>query len=172
MFVDGGQVALLFVEDLELEEGSEIVWTGEEEFEHAIRRAHPCFYSFGEKGKKGVEDANSFKRARTLVRLLFHHRRVRVSITRLLPLPKSLKKERKKKNSKMSDIQLNPPLRIQPTTAKSISAKSANARVSQFLDDYQERHVSARTQGDKTIVAQLQKLTNALAQEQAIRKTK
>lgn len=72
----------------------------------------------------------------------------------------------------MSDIQLNPPLRIQPTVTKNLSAKSAQARVSQFLDDYQERHVSARKQGDSTIIAQLQKLANALAQEQAMRKTK
>jgi hypothetical protein len=71
----------------------------------------------------------------------------------------------------MWDVQLNPPLRIQPTATKNISAKSARARVSQFLDDYQDRHVSARTQGDSTIIAQLQKLANALAQEQAMRKT-
>ena len=73
---------------------------------------------------------------------------------------------------KMSDVQLNPPLRIQPTTARNILAKSAQTRVSQFLDDYQERHVSARTQGDSTIIAQLQKLADALAQEQAARKVK
>ena len=72
----------------------------------------------------------------------------------------------------MSDVQLNPPLRIQPATAKNLSAEDAQACVSQFLDDYQERHVSARTQGDSTIIAQLQKLANALAQEQAARKTK
>jgi hypothetical protein len=72
----------------------------------------------------------------------------------------------------MSDVQLNPPLRIQPTTAKKIPAKSAQARVSQFLDDYQERHVSARTQGDNTIIVQLQKLADALTQEQAMRKAK
>jgi len=72
----------------------------------------------------------------------------------------------------MSDVQLNPPLRIQPATAKKISAKSAQAHVSQFLDDHQERHVSARTQGDSTIIAQLQKLADALAQEQAMRKSK
>ena len=72
----------------------------------------------------------------------------------------------------MSDVQLNPPLRIQPTAAKKIPAKSAQARVSQFLDDYQERHVSARTQADSTIVAQLQKLAAALVQEQAMRKVK
>jgi hypothetical protein len=72
----------------------------------------------------------------------------------------------------MSDVQLNPPLRIQPTAAKKILAKSAQARVSQFLDEYQERHVSARTQADSTIIAQLQKLADALAQEQAMRKVK
>jgi len=70
----------------------------------------------------------------------------------------------------MSDVQLNPPLRIQPTATRKIPAKSAQARVSQFLDDYQERHVSARTQGDSTIIAQLQKLADALTQEQAMRK--
>lgn len=72
----------------------------------------------------------------------------------------------------MSDIQLNSPLRIQPTAARKITAKSAQARVSQFLDDYQERHVSARTQGDSTIIAQLQKLADALTQEQAMKKGK
>ena len=72
----------------------------------------------------------------------------------------------------MSDVPLNPPLRIQPAAAKKIPAKSAQARVSQFLDDYQDRHVSARTQGDSTIIAQLQKLADALAQEQGMRKTK
>jgi hypothetical protein len=72
----------------------------------------------------------------------------------------------------MSDIQLNPPLRIQQTAAKNLSAEDAQASVSHFLDDYQERHVSARTQGDSTIVAQLHKLTDALAQEQAMGKTK
>ena len=72
----------------------------------------------------------------------------------------------------MSDIQLNSPLRIQPTAARKITAKSTQARVSQFLDDYQERHVSARTQGDSTIIAQLQKLADALTQEQAMKKGK
>ena len=72
----------------------------------------------------------------------------------------------------MSDIQLNPPLRIQPTASKNLSAEDAQACVSQFLDDYQDRHVSARTQGDSAIVAQLQKLANALAQEQGLGKTK
>ena len=72
----------------------------------------------------------------------------------------------------MSDVPLNPPLRIQPAEMRKIAAKSAQARVSQFLDDYQERHVSARTQGDSTIIAQLQKLADALTQEQAMRKTK
>ena len=70
----------------------------------------------------------------------------------------------------MSD--LNPPLRIQPTTAKKIPAKTAQARVSQFLDDYQERHAAARTQGDNTIIAQLRKLADALAQERAMGKAK
>lgn len=91
----------------------------------------------------------------------------RVSITRATKSYQILPK-----NLRMSDIQLNPPLRIQPTTAKNVSAKSAQARVSQFLDDYQQRHVLARTQGDKTIVAQLQKLADALTQEQAMRKKK
>ena len=43
MFVDGGYVAFLFVEELELEEGSEITWTGDEEFEQTLGRAHPFF---------------------------------------------------------------------------------------------------------------------------------
>ena len=102
-----------------------------------------------------------------LVRLPFRTTRIRtvISITRS-PLLNRLKKK------KMSDVQLNPPLRIQPTTAKKIPAKSAQARVSQFLDDYQERHVLARTQGDSTVIAQLQKLSDALAQEQVMRKSK
>ena len=99
--------------------------------------------------------------AALLVRLLSAD----VSITSSRRLNISLSK-------KMSDIQLNPPLRIQPTSAKKILAKSAQARVSQFLDDYQERHVSARTQGDSAIVAQLQKLADALEQEQTMRKAK
>ena len=101
-----------------------------------------------------------------LVRLPFRTTRIRtvISITRS-PLLNRLKR-------KMSDVQLNPPLRIQPTTAKKIPAKSAQARVSQFLDDYQERHVLARTQGDSTVIAQLQKLSDALAQEQVMRKSK
>jgi len=72
----------------------------------------------------------------------------------------------------MTDVPLNPPLRIQPTATRKIAAKSAQTRVSQFLGDYQERHVSARTQGDATIIAQLQKLADALTQEQATKKTK
>jgi len=55
---------------------------------------------------------------------------------------------------------------------KKISTASAQARVSHFLDDHQERHALARTQGDSTIIAQLQKLAHALEQEQATRKTK
>ena len=72
----------------------------------------------------------------------------------------------------MSDVQLNPPLRIQPTAAKKIPAKSTQARVSQFIDDYQERHALAKTQADNTIIAQLRKLADALTQEQAVRKSK
>jgi hypothetical protein len=68
----------------------------------------------------------------------------------------------------MSDVQLNPPLRIQPTASKNLSAEGTQASVSLFLDDYHERHVSARTQGDSNIIAQLQKLANALAQERAV----
>ena len=39
--MDGGQVPFPFVEELELDEGSEIVGVGEEELEQATRRTHP-----------------------------------------------------------------------------------------------------------------------------------
>ena len=42
--MDGGYVTFLFVEELELDEGSEIVWAGEEELEQAARRTHPFFF--------------------------------------------------------------------------------------------------------------------------------
>ena len=125
--------------------------------------------TWGERGKREVGKMQIAISGRTLlVRLLsVDVSKSRVSITRATKSYQILPK-----NLRMSDIQLNPPLRIQPTTAKNISAKSSQVRVSQFLDDYQQRHVSARTQGDKTIVAQLQKLADALTQEQAMRKTK
>ena len=44
VFLDGGQVACRRVPDLELEEGTEIVWAGEEELEQATRRTHPFFF--------------------------------------------------------------------------------------------------------------------------------
>jgi len=45
VFLDGGQVACRRVPKLELEEGPEIVWAGEEELEQAFGRAH-LFFSF------------------------------------------------------------------------------------------------------------------------------
>lgn len=57
VFADGFEVALLFVEELELNEGSEIVRVGEEELEQATRRIHPfsaliCLER-GRRGRKG-----------------------------------------------------------------------------------------------------------------------
>ena len=50
MLADGGQIALLFVEEFELDEGSEIAWVGEEEFEQTSRRVHPLFFLSGWRG--------------------------------------------------------------------------------------------------------------------------
>jgi hypothetical protein len=44
VFVDGGEVSLLFVEELELEEGAEIVWVSEEQLEQTSGRAHYFFF--------------------------------------------------------------------------------------------------------------------------------
>lgn len=34
--MDGGQVTLVFVEELELDEGADIAWVGDEEFEQTV----------------------------------------------------------------------------------------------------------------------------------------
>ena len=141
------------MEELELDKGLKIAWAGKEEFEQAFRRAH-LFLEGGGEGRRRMQVGRDTSRTTSLRERGDH------------PAAKLLSRK------KMSDVQLNPPLRIQPATAKKISAKSAQAHVSQFLDDHQERHVSARTQGDSTIIAQLQKLADALAQEQAMRKSK
>lgn len=68
------------------------------------------------------------------------------------------------------DVAITPPLRVQPTSAQNISSKAVQGQVDQFLSDFQTRHTLARTQGDATIFAQLQKLTGALKQERRIKK--
>jgi len=72
----------------------------------------------------------------------------------------------------MPDVQLNPPLRIQSTATRKTQQNRPRLSFPIFLDDYQERHASSRTQGDNTIIAQLQKLADALTEEQAMRQTK
>lgn len=68
------------------------------------------------------------------------------------------------------DIAITPPLRVQPTSSLHVSSKAVQAQVDQFLSDFQTRHTLARTQGDATIYAQLQKLTGALKQERRMKK--
>ncbi|KAI0041830.1 hypothetical protein FA95DRAFT_650145 [Auriscalpium vulgare] len=57
-----------------------------------------------------------------------------------------------------------PPLRISSTSSKSLSAKSAQTSLVQFLGDFQERS-SALNGGDNTVMVQLQKLSKALEEE-------
>ncbi|EGN96960.1 hypothetical protein SERLA73DRAFT_185219 [Serpula lacrymans var. lacrymans S7.3] len=59
------------------------------------------------------------------------------------------------------DESLRPPVRLQAISATTISLKSANASVNDFLADFQSRSTPSKG-GDTTITAQLQKLSDAL----------
>ncbi|KAI0078719.1 hypothetical protein K474DRAFT_1619039 [Panus rudis PR-1116 ss-1] len=67
------------------------------------------------------------------------------------------------------DAAVTPPLRIQPYHVQNISASTAQARIANFLQDFQERS-SPLSGGDATVPSQLSKLKDALKEEREIRK--
>ncbi|KAJ3491831.1 hypothetical protein NLI96_g390 [Meripilus lineatus] len=65
------------------------------------------------------------------------------------------------------DAAITPPLRVQPYNQQPISSTQAHANLHSFLSKFQDRN--NHTGGDATVPAQLQKLTDALRQEQEIK---
>ncbi|EKM50064.1 uncharacterized protein PHACADRAFT_264572 [Phanerochaete carnosa HHB-10118-sp] len=65
----------------------------------------------------------------------------------------------------MSDAATTPPVRILPSKSSTISSQEAYARVSSFLEEFQQRSTPL-SGGDATVPAQLSKLTTALREEQ------
>jgi hypothetical protein len=65
----------------------------------------------------------------------------------------------------MSDAAVTPPVRIQPGRTQTISSETAYARISSFLEEFQQRS-TLLSGGDATVPAQLSKLTAALREEQ------
>ncbi|KAJ8077225.1 hypothetical protein PM082_001653 [Marasmius tenuissimus] len=67
------------------------------------------------------------------------------------------------------DLPLTSPIRIQPSEERSVSSKVAENMLDAFLDDFHAR--TSTTQGGNTTVSvQLQKLKDALAEENSKRK--
>ena len=64
------------------------------------------------------------------------------------------------------DAATTPPLRVQPYKAQSISHKTAEAKISAFLANFQQRS-TLTSGGDATVPAQLSKLQTALQEESA-----
>lgn len=69
----------------------------------------------------------------------------------------------------MSDAAIHPPVRIQPAHSRAISPQAAHARVEAFLEQFQQRSTPLNG-GDATVPAQLSKLRDALADENATQK--
>lgn len=67
------------------------------------------------------------------------------------------------------DAALDPPVRFQPVASISISAKTAQKNVQNFLEDYQSRSTASKG-GDGTVTVQLQKLSTALHEEREMKK--
>ncbi|EIW58158.1 uncharacterized protein TRAVEDRAFT_148218 [Trametes versicolor FP-101664 SS1] len=63
------------------------------------------------------------------------------------------------------DAALTPPLRIQPLHIQRVSPEAAQKRVEDFLHKFHARNV-AKNSGESTTSAQLQKLADALNEEQ------
>ncbi|PCH44604.1 hypothetical protein WOLCODRAFT_154644 [Wolfiporia cocos MD-104 SS10] len=68
------------------------------------------------------------------------------------------------------DAAITPPLRVQLARVQGISPSAAMGRMHDFLAKYESRRAVASHGGDSAISAQLQKLTEALSEERAIRK--
>ncbi|KAG7098793.1 hypothetical protein E1B28_000698 [Marasmius oreades] len=62
------------------------------------------------------------------------------------------------------DLPLTPPIRIQPMEERSVSLKTTEKLLDAFLDDFHAR-TSAVQGGNTSVSVQLQKLKDALAQE-------
>jgi hypothetical protein len=62
------------------------------------------------------------------------------------------------------DTPLNPPIPIQPSSAKSISSKKVEKRLDQFLNNFEARTTAAQG-GNTAVTVQLQKLKDALKEE-------
>ena len=67
------------------------------------------------------------------------------------------------------DPPLTPPVRIQPNSSVSITAKSAQKRMESFLDDFQDRTIASQS-GNTAVTVQLQKLADALKEERKLQR--
>jgi hypothetical protein len=71
---------------------------------------------------------------------------------------------------KPMDPPLTPPVRIQPNSSTSITAKSAQKRFESFLEDFQARTSAASQGGNAAVTVQLQKLAVALKDERKLQR--
>ncbi|KAJ7289299.1 hypothetical protein C8J57DRAFT_1277261 [Mycena rebaudengoi] len=62
------------------------------------------------------------------------------------------------------DAPLNPPLRINALSTKSLSSKSTQKRLEVFLQDFQDRTTAAQS-GHTAVTVQVRKLKDALKEE-------
>ena len=69
------------------------------------------------------------------------------------------------------DAPLDPPVRFCTTKSTEASVKTVQGRLEAFLGDFQARSTPAKG-GNTTVIAQLQKLTDALREERQRKKEK
>lgn len=66
------------------------------------------------------------------------------------------------------DAPLNPPMRLQAHSVRSVSSKATQKRLEAFLDDFQARTTASQA-GNTAVTVQLQKLKEALREERKIK---
>ncbi|KAJ7509587.1 hypothetical protein B0H11DRAFT_1252888 [Mycena galericulata] len=62
------------------------------------------------------------------------------------------------------DAPLDPPLRVNALSSKSLTTKSTQKRLNAFLQDFQDRTTAAQS-GHTAVTVQVQKLKDALEEE-------
>ncbi|KAF9029536.1 hypothetical protein BDZ89DRAFT_1065320 [Hymenopellis radicata] len=63
------------------------------------------------------------------------------------------------------DAALSPPIRLQPVSVTSISARSAQKRIDAFLEEYQSRSMAPSSACNTAVTHQLKNLRDALQEE-------
>lgn len=64
---------------------------------------------------------------------------------------------------------IQPPVRLQPISSSDLSTRHAKRRLDAFLADFQNRSTPSKG-GDNTVIAQIQKVSEALHEQMARRK--